>query len=286
MNILTFDIEEWFHLFLENHSKDFNKEYRKWNYYEVRIHENIERILNLLEKYNQRATFFCLGWIAEKYPEVIKKISDKGFEIGSHTQTHRLLFTHTPESLRKELDYSIKLLEDISGQNVKYFRAPGFSLKEENKWAFEIIHEMGIEVDFSIFPAPRSYGGFIGYDFPGPSIVNYKGFKVKELPINYINIFGKPVIFSGGGYFRLFPYYLIRNWTKKSDYVMSYLHPRDFDYEQPVLKELPKYRRFKSYVGLKSSLKKLEKWLADFKFIDGSEAISLIDWNDVPVINV
>jgi polysaccharide deacetylase family protein (PEP-CTERM system associated) len=282
MNILTFDFEEWFHI-LDNRS---TKTYKEWKNYESRIHQNMERLFAVLEKHDQKATFFCLGWIAENYPDTIKAIVNKGHEVGSHTRMHQLIYEQSPQAFKEDLEHSIKTLEDITGQKVKYFRAPGFSIKESNKWAFEIIAEAGIEADFSIFPALRSHGGFSSYTSPTPSLLSYKGIQLKELPINYITIMGKSVIFSGGGYFRLFPYSLIKRWTKQSNYVMTYLHPRDFDPGQPVIKDLPLHRKFKSYVGLKSSMDKLEKWIQDFEFVDAGTVIKRINWDDVPVVKI
>ena len=310
MNILTFDIEEWFHI-LDNES---TKTINEWKNYEVRIHLNMERIFNILERTNTKATFFCLGWIAETYPGVVKEIVARGYEVGTHTRMHQLVYEQSPAEFEKDLEYSIKTLEDITGQKVKYFRAPGFSITENEKWAFEILVKHGIEVDCSIFPAPRAHGGFPSYKTPTPSIIkltnnrnsNNKsstapnpqqpippplggvrgGLGLLELPINYTTVFNKSIIFSGGGYFRLFPYALIKKWTKQSDYVMSYLHPRDFDAEQPVIKELSALRKFKSYVGLKKAEHKLEKWLTDFEFVDIGTAVEQINWNKVPVVEL
>jgi peptidoglycan/xylan/chitin deacetylase (PgdA/CDA1 family) len=129
MNILTFDIEEWFHI-LDNES---TKTINQWKNYEVRIHSNMERIFLLLEKHNQKATFFCLGWIAETYPEIIRKIVNRGYELGSHTRMHQLIYKQTPKEFASDLNFSVKTLEDITGQKVKYFRAPGFSIRKDNK---------------------------------------------------------------------------------------------------------------------------------------------------------
>ena len=282
MNILTFDIEEWFHL-LDN---DSTKTVTEWKKYEVRIHANMERIFNILEKTNTKATFFCVGWIAETYPEVVKAIFSRGYEIGTHTQMHQLVFEQNPHVFEKDLEHSVKILEDLSGQKVKYFRAPGFSITENEKWVFELLLRYEIEADSSIFPAPRAHGGFPSYKKPVPSIIRYNGLILKEFPINYSTVAGKNVIFSGGGYFRLFPYPIIKYWSKKSDYIMSYLHPRDFDAGQPIIKELSAARKFKSYVGLKGAAAKLEKWLTDFEFIDMGTAIKQIDWDKVPVVEL
>lgn len=282
MNILTFDIEEWFHL-LDNGSTQTEIE---WSNFESRIHQNMDRIFKQLERNNVKATFFCVGWIAEKYPEVIKEIVEKGYEIGSHTRMHQLVYTQQPSEFKNDVEYSIKTLEDLSGKRVKYFRAPGFSITEENKWAFETLANLRIETDCSVFPAARAHGGFPSYKKPKPSIIKYNGIRLKEMPINYTEVFTKPLIFSGGGYFRLFPYPLIKKWTRESDYVMTYFHPRDFDAGQPLIEDLSRARKFKSYVGIKGAEKKLDKWLNDFQFIDIETADKQIDWGKVPVVNL
>lgn len=282
MNILTFDIEEWFHI-LDHDSTQTEKE---WNNFESRIHRNMDRIFQQLERSNVSATFFCVGWIAEKYPEVIQEIGARGYEIGSHTRMHQLVYTQSPRDFQTDVEHSIKTLQDLSGKRIKYFRAPGFSITEENKWAFEILAELGIEIDCSVFPAARAHGGFPSYKEPKPSIIKYQGISLKEMPINYSTIFDKPVIFSGGGYFRLFPYCIIKKWTRESSYVMTYFHPRDFDAGQPMIEDLPRVRIFKSYVGLKGAEKKLDKWLRDFKFTDIETADKKIDWKNVPVVSL
>jgi polysaccharide deacetylase family protein (PEP-CTERM system associated) len=282
VNILTFDIEEWFHI-LDN---DSTRTDREWGRYESRIKMNMESIFHFLEMKNVKATFFCLGWIAETYPDIVKEIVCRGYEIGTHTRMHQLIYEQKPEEFKQDLERSVKTLEDLSGCKVKYFRAPGFSLREDNKWVFDILVSQGIEIDSSIFPAPRAHGGFPSFKNPLPSLVRYNGNVLKELPINYHSFMGKNFIFSGGGYFRMFPYYFIKKWTKESSYVMSYLHPRDFDPEQPVIKDLNMLRKFKSYVGLKSASGKFTRWLDDFEFIDINEANNRINWTEVPVIEV
>ena len=281
MNILTFDIEEWFHL-LDNESTKTEKE---WSKYESRIHQNMDRIFDLLDKNSQKATFFVMGWIADKYPEIVKEIVSRGFEIGSHTHLHQLAYNQTKSEFRNDVERSIKVLEDISGEKVKYFRAPGFSITGENIWAFETLFELGIEIDCSVFPAGRAHGGLPTYGVAEPSVINYNDITLKELPINTFSILNKPFIFSGGGYFRLLPYSIVSRMTSKSSYVMSYIHPRDLDFSQPVIKELSMLRKFKSYVGLKGAEAKLERWISDYTFIDINQANQIIDWDKVKKIN-
>jgi polysaccharide deacetylase family protein (PEP-CTERM system associated) len=282
MNILTFDIEEWFHI-LNNVS---TKTEREWVNYESRIHANMDKILGLLDKHKVKATFFCLGWIAKKYPDIIKKLNDCNYEIGTHTMMHQLIYDQTRKEFSDDLDRSIKTLEDITGKKVKYFRAPGFSLREDTKWAFDFLINHGIEIDSSLISASHGHGGFHGYGKAVPAIIQYGGSQIKELPVNDTTFLGIPTLYSGGGYFRLFPYGLIKSWTKKSDYVMVYMHPRDFDYEQPVIPSLPVLRKFKSYVGLSKSFEKFEKYITDFDFIDIAEADALIPWEELDVIAI
>lgn len=262
------------------------KTMNEWKNFESRIHANMERIFNILDKTDYKATFFCLGWIAENYPEVVHQIIKHGYEIGTHTRMHQLIYEQSEEEFRNDLEHSINTLQDISGKKVKYFRAPGFSIRETNKWAFEIMANLGIEVDCSIFPAPRAHGGFPSYKSAGPSILRYNGVELKELPINLKIVMGQPVIFTGGGYFRMVPYSLIKRWTSNSDYIMSYLHPRDFDADQPVIEELSAFRKFKTYVGLRGATSKLQQWLSDFEFIDIDSAIEKIDWKKVPIVEI
>lgn len=282
MNILTFDIEDWFHI-LDNDSTKTDKE---WTNYEYRLEANMERIFDLLDRNNQKATFFVLGWIAQKYPEIIKKIDSFGYEIASHSNLHQLIFEQKPNEFRTDLEKSIKSIEDITGKKITIYRAPGFSITENTNWAFNELLNQGIEIDCSIFSAKRAHGGFPSFGSAEPTIIKFNGNQIKELPINMCSVFGLNFVFSGGGYFRLLPYWIIKLIMRKTNYVMTYFHPRDFDYEQPILKDLSLLRQFKSYYGLKGAFRKVEKLIKDFKFIDINTANDLIDWNSVKVIDL
>ena len=282
MKVLTFDIEEWFHI-LDNKK---TKSVKEWNKFDSRIHLGMDLIYDVLQKTKKSATFFVVGWMAEKYPNIIREISERGYEIGSHTHLHQLAYDQDRTTFFNDVEKSIKTLEDCTGKKVTSFRAPGFSITKNNKWAFEVLNELGITKDSSVFPAGRSHGGLPSYAQAEPSILKYNGIQLKEFPINTNTILGKPFIFSGGGYFRLLPYELIKSFTKKSDYVMSYFHPRDFDYEQPLVPGLSLPRRFKSYVGLKKCKPKLERWLNDFDFIDLQEANKKVNWAKTPIVNL
>jgi len=276
---LTFDIEDWFHI-------EFTGSIGNWNSYKPRILQNLERILELLQKRDQPATFFCLGWIADQYPELIKKIDGLGYEIGSHSFDHKLIYTKSRADFEEDLKKSLFSIEDVIGKKVKCFRAPAFSINEKTLWVFEIMNKYGIDTDASVFPGKRDFGGFPAFAPARPVIIEYKGIRLKEFPVNMNNFLGFRFVFSGGGYFRMLPYFLIREFSESSDYLMIYLHPRDLDSEQPLLAGLTAARRFKSYVGLKSCYSKLDKLLTDFKFINLSMACDEIDWQKADTINL
>jgi polysaccharide deacetylase family protein (PEP-CTERM system associated) len=163
MNILTFDIEEWFHL-LANAS---TKTEASWAQYESRIDANMDRIFKLLADNNQQATFFCIGWVARKYPHIIRAISDKGYEIATHSDLHQLAYEQDYKTFKADLETSINAIEAIIGKKVRAYRAPGFSIKQENKWVFETLIECGIEIDCSVFPAGRA--ALLNLAMPNPA---------------------------------------------------------------------------------------------------------------------
>lgn len=282
MNILTFDIEEWFHLL----NNPFTRSPQNWNDFESRIDNNMDLIFQLLDKTNSNATFFVLGWIAEKYPHIVKKIDSLGYHIGSHTHTHQLIYDQGLKNFKSDLNLSINVLENLTGKKVKMFRAPSFSITKDSLWAFDVLADNGIEIDCSIFPAKRSYGGLKDINLNDPFLVSHNGIIIKEFPVSYSNQFNTKVVFSSGGYFRLFPESLIKIFLKKNQYNMTYFHPRDFDYSQPRLKNLSKLNYFKSYVGLKNCLNKLENILNEFIFEDISHYDNLIDWNSKSIVEV
>ncbi|HBK32270.1 MAG TPA: polysaccharide deacetylase [Porphyromonadaceae bacterium] len=282
MNILTFDVEEWFHL-LDNASTKTEKE---WATYPCRIYGNMDRIFDILERHDQKATFFIIGWIAKRYPEVVKRISNKGYDIGFHTNSHQLIYDQTPEEFHKDLVTGLDCIENIVGKKITAFRAPGFSLTEKCNWAFDILSEEGILYDSSVFPIHHAHGGYPSFPSIAPALIKTDKGNIREFPISVGKFFGKSMVYTGGGYFRLFPYWMIKNQAKKSPYIMSYLHPRDMDAGQPVIPDLSLTRKFRSYIGLKHAAAKLEKWITDFTFTDIQTASDNIDWEQVPIIDM
>lgn len=280
MNILTFDIEDWYNC--DFISGDFD-----WDKYEVRIYDGVRRILDELDIRNLKGTFFCLGWLAEKHPLIIKEIADRGHEVGCHSYQHELSHRFTLEEFIADTSKAKTLIESVIGKPVKIFRAPGFSITKNNTWALKALVDMGFEYDCSMFPAQHDYGGMPSYGEGVPKLIDLgEGKFIKEFPINIKSIAGKNIVFSGGGFFRLFPYWLIKRWTKGCDYMMTYFHPRDFDTGQPVVPNLPLPRRFKSYVGIRGAFKKFQHLLNDFNFVNVESANRGIDWGNAPTLKL
>jgi len=279
MNILTIDLEDWFHIL--DHPATERPD--QWSGFESRLEKNVDRLLDLLDEHHQQATWFCLGWIAKQYPQVVKKVAAK-HELACHSDVHQLVYNQTPIAFKEDTQNVIRRLEDLSGKKMNAYRASGFSITEKTSWAFEILSECGITIDCSVFPASRNHGGFEKFGTAQPCRIAVNGTFLKEFPLNTIRLFGKEIVFSGGGYFRALPYSFIHSQMKKSDYVMTYFHPRDFDPAQPVLKSLPFKRRLMSYVGLQGALPKFKKLLLDHSFVDLATADKQMNWEGSPIV--
>lgn len=277
MNILTFDIEEWYHLDTCSTEKD-------WMGYQPRIDLYLPRVLDLLDEKSIKSTFFCLGWIARQFPDVLKRIQARGHEIGCHTDKHLFVREMGSGKFRDDLRLALASIEDVTGEKVRAFRAPAFSISSDSTWAFGILAENGIEIDCSIFPASRDFGGFPAFGCSRPCIIEYKGIRMKEFPINTAKIAGHEMVYCGGGYFRLFPYRWIKYLLHRADYAISYLHMKDFDNGQPRFSHLSLMRKFKSYYGLTGSWNKFVRMLNDFQWVGLREADAATDWNHAPVI--
>ncbi|MFH0733173.1 MAG: polysaccharide deacetylase family protein [bacterium] len=280
--ILSFDIEDWFHI-LDNKS---TKTEIEWNKYETRLQYGMDFIFDILENRKLKATFFCLGWTAEKYPFIISRIHNMGYEVACHSYNHQLVYELNPKQFYDDTRKAKLLLEDIIGTKVKTYRAPGFSIRETEKWAFEILHELGFEIDCSIFPSKRGHGGFSSFGYGKACRMKYNGSELIELPINLAKFINLDYVFSGGGYFRFFPMWLLIKLFSNSEYVMTYFHPRDFDPEQPIINELSQLRKFKSYYGLKNSRDKLITLLDNFQFTDIAGYLNSLDIKTLPIIDL
>ena len=280
MKILSFDIEDWFHILDigDSNSRD------KWDSFESRIETGLNLVVRDLKDRNCHATFFILGWVAQKYPHLVKLLSDEGFHIASHSYSHELVYKNSRETFRDDLARSLDVIENITNTKVDCYRAPGFSVTEQTCWYIEELVNQGIKVDSSIFPAARGHGGFPSYGEATPSIIERNGLTLKEFPINCASFLGYKYIFSWGGYFRLFPEWLLNYHFRHSDYTMTYFHLRDFDDGQSRL-PMNFMRSFKSYYGLSGAWQKYLNIVDRFEFCDLRTADQEIDWPTCKIVN-
>jgi len=273
-NVLSFDIEDWFHLV----EIDAVSNTDDWPGFPSIVERYTDWIIETVASANVRATFFVLGWIAERYPQLVRRMVDAGMEIGTHSYWHRKVYDLTPETFREDLRRSIDVIEQAGGARVLGFRAPSFSITPGAEWAFDVMHDVGLTYDASLFPAPRGHGGYPcemrAHEFVGaPS-----GRPMPELPMSTMRLGPKRLPFSGGGYMRLLPQWVIdRGFSQLNGRgipVVVYLHPRDFAPDCPRV-PMSRARRFKCYVGLHTTKGKLESLLETYEFEGCAAALGL-----------
>lgn len=262
LHALTVDVEEWFHIL------DAGPRPERWEHLPSRIDVGLARIFGLCERFGVHATFFVLGWVARRRPDVVAEIVRRGHEVGSHSFGHRVLRELGPDGFARDLDASLDAIARAGG-NVRAYRAPGFSLTTQSSWAFGVLADRGIELDASLFLGPRAHGGW-SLDRSGPfAVVLGDGRTVIEIPTVPLRVLGQALPFSGGGYLRLLPTALIDHGfacaERAGQPVCVYVHPRELDPDPPEL-PLPIARRFKYYVGLDTVAPKLEHLLARHRF--------------------
>lgn len=262
---LSFDIEDWFHLV----EIDAVADPTKWDTFPSLVVPYTRWIVETLAAADTRATFFFLGWVAERYPELAPLITNAGHEVACHSYWHSRVDQQSPDEFRAETARTKALLESQSGQPVIGYRAPSFSITPGAEWAFDVLLDLGFKYDASLFPARRAHGGYPcpqqAHDFTDtPS-----GRPLRELPMSVLQWGPVKLPFSGGGYLRLLPPWLIRRgfarFAKNNTPVVTYLHPRDFAADGPRV-PMSAWRRFKCYTGLASTEGKLRMMLRDFRF--------------------
>ena len=290
MNILTFDIEEWY---LERHVNGNRAEkYKEYDNY-------LGKILDLLDERGTKATFFCLGGMAKEFPETICKIAAKGHEIGCHSDKHVWLNKMTQDEVLEDTRTALDQLEQLLGYKIVSYRAPAFSIGQKNKWAFDILSECGITQDASVFPAKRDFGGFSDFGNKRPCIVDTGNNQIREFPIQTTRLFGREVAYSGGGYFRLFPLWFIERELRHTDYAMLYFHIGDLlpeenrmttrqEYEEYFREPGTLFNRTKRYVkanlGKKHAYAKLESLIRNHEFVSLREAEETIsEWKTIHI---
>lgn len=257
MNAFSVDLEDWY--------QGIELPFAAWSRHEPRIRKGLDPLLELLDKHDTRATFFTLGWIGEKFPGLIKAIAAAGHEMASHGYSHEKVYDLDPKAFRKEISTTKKLLEEISGTEVRAFRAPFFSVTARSLWALDILKEEGYAIDCSISPVKTwRYGIATTPD----EIFSIKENGLIEFPVSTFDLLHKK-LGIGGAYFRLFPYYLTRNGMKKrqnkNKATMFYIHPWEYDPGHPVV-EMERKAKITHYTRLRKTAPFTDKLLAQFKF--------------------
>jgi polysaccharide deacetylase family protein (PEP-CTERM system associated) len=266
LNALTIDVEDYYHV--ANFASVIR--FEDWHRYDSRVERNTLRILDLLDAYGTKATFFVLGWVAERQPQLIRTIHQRGHEVASHGYTHRLVYTQTPAQFREETRYAKRLLEDTTGQAILGYRAASYSITARSLWALDVLAEEGFRYDSSISPIVHDRYGIPGANRFGHVLIGPAGAPLIELPPSTLRVGGVNIPMAGGGYFRLFPYRLTR-WSIKRLLVREhqpavvYLHPWELDTGQPRI-QASALSRFRHYVNIAKVEARLTRLLREFCF--------------------
>ncbi len=262
--IFTIDVEDWFHILDLPSTPDMDQ----WDSLPSRVETNFVRLLDILADCDVVATCFFLGWVAERFPNLVREAVARGHEIASHGYAHRLVYRMNRAEFYEDAVRAKKTLEGIAGADITGYRATGFSTTERTPWFFEAVSEAGYGYDSSVFPAARGHGGMRSGEL-APHSITTPGGSLIEFPISVAPLLGRPMCFFGGGYLRLFPYRLVRrkavNVLQHNRPVIFYVHPREIDPEHPRL-SMGAWRRFKSYVNLTTTERKVRNLLSDFEF--------------------
>jgi polysaccharide deacetylase family protein (PEP-CTERM system associated) len=265
-NALTIDVEDYFQVSALAPYIDRDS----WDRQPCRVERNVNLILGMLSTAHVKATFFTLGWIAERYPQIVKAIVADGHELASHGYGHQRASDQSPEEFKSDVTRAKGLLEDLSGHSVVGYRAPSFSIGEANLWALDTLRECGYRYSSSIYPVRHDHYGM-------PNAPRFAFAPIKhdqefvELPATTMRLLGRNFPAAGGGYFRLLPYacsrWLLRqvNRTDRQPAIF-YLHPWEIDPEQPRPKGLDAKTRFRHYVNLRHTEPRLRRLMADFNW--------------------
>lgn len=268
-NALTIDVEDYFHVTaFENHVRR-----KDWDYYPMRVADNTYRILDMLDEYGCKATFFVLGWVAKREPGLVRAICDRGHELASHGYRHELVYQMGPKRFSADVRKAKNLLQDLSGLEVVGYRAPSYSIVESSMWALDVLIEEGFGYDSSIFPISHDIYGMAGAERFTHRITREKG-SIVEFPMTTVqmNLAGKTrnVPVAGGGYLRLLPVWFVKWALKRVNLVegqpaVLYFHPWEIDPDQPRIRSGLR-SRFRHYVNLETTVDKLRELLSCLEF--------------------
>ena len=277
LNAITVDVEEYFHV--EAFAGCIDP--KSWGNFESRVERSVDIILRLLQNHGTRGTFFILGWIAERRPGLVRRIAEAGHEIGCHGFGHQRIHRQTQDQFRQDIQRARKVLTELAQNPVVCYRAPSFSITKTTLWALDVLAEEGFEIDSSIFPVRHDlYGIPDGKRFPYLETTP-GGKRIFEFPPSTIRLVNNNWAVGGGGYLRLFPYQITRRAiqrlnNKEKQPAMVYFHPWEVDPAQPRISASP-LSKFRHYVNLSKTEKKIERLLRDFHFGTVSEVCSRLE---------
>jgi polysaccharide deacetylase family protein (PEP-CTERM system associated) len=268
-NALTIDFEDWY--------QGLEIPLAQWGKYEHRIVATGRRLIEILGEAGVKATFFVLGKVAEDHPEIVREIAAAGHELGTHGYSHTLIYTQTPEVFREEMKRALGAVEQAVGVRVNGHRAPYFSITKKSLWALDILAELGVKYDTSIFPVMNYRYGI--EDAPRwPYDIESGDVRLKEFPISTWRILGKNVPIAGGAYFRIFPYAVTRAGFRSINRLgrpaVFYLHPWEIDPHQPRI-PLPRRISATHYFNLKATAGRFARLLRDFRFAPMKEILDV-----------
>lgn len=267
LNALSVDVEDYFHV--ENLTDRITRD--QWDTMPLRVEANTHRLLDMFDAHGAKATFFTLGWVAERCPDLVKTIHARGHEIGCHSHLHRLIFNLDPEEFRQDTQRCKSLLEDLTGAPVVGYRAPSYSITRKNLWALDVLAELGFLYDSSIFPVRHDRYGIPDFhrwpvaDLPTPS-----GHRIHEFPLTTFKLGKMNMPAAGGGYLRLLPPQWTRygvqaaNWAGRP--AILYIHPWEIDDGQPRMEGLGRLKRIRCYHNLDDTFRRLEGLVRRFEW--------------------
>jgi polysaccharide deacetylase family protein (PEP-CTERM system associated) len=264
-NALSVDVEDWFQVGAFETVIDR----KDWDSLECRVERNTDAVMALFDEAGVKATFFTLGWVAERYPALIRRIVDAGHEIASHGYGHERVFTFTPEQFAADIERTRKLLEDASGQKVTGYRAPSFSIDQRTPWAHEVLAEQGYAYSSSVAPVKHDHYGWA--DAPRFAFHPVAGSDFLEIPVTTAQLGPKRLAAGGGGFFRLLPYAFSR-WAIRQvndDFerpAVIYFHPWEIDPDQPRIANAPIKSKLRHYTKLDVMADKLRRLPKDFRW--------------------
>jgi polysaccharide deacetylase family protein (PEP-CTERM system associated) len=269
INALTIDLEDWY--------QGLQIPMSGWSQYEDRVEPATERLLATLDEARVQATFFTLGYVAERHPELIRRVAAAGHEVATHGYSHSLIYELEPSEFREELRRSVGLLENLTGQAVIGHRAPFFSITRRSLWALEILEEEGIRYDASIFPVRNWRYGI--EDAPRWPYRPLPGKQLIEFPVSTIRVRTRNLPMTGGAYFRIYPYEISRRLlhvvNKHGHPAVFYLHPWELDPGHPRVR-LPRRVGLTHYFNLRSTEERFRRLLREFRFAPMNEVVHAV----------